>query len=1418
MTDSRIPLALNFGPDGSIRGFRQAPDLYVTSINAASALFTGPLSAATFYASSFTISSLTVTSLNADVLNVALFEPDNIITAYMSATNFDADTFSVQELSLTSLSATNSYLPNVQVTAIVGDSINVTNVTGINGSLNVIQNLSFFGNEAAIAALTATTSRLISTNIVTGNIGTLNTTSLNAVSFNPANITTTNLTAVSLTTTSLNAVSFNPASISTTNLSAVNFSSNSITAVNLNSTNFNPANISTTNLTATNFTNTNTTSVNSLVTTLNATNGIISYIQNIQTETTLVNTLDLTATNSRLRYPLILSGTANNLSGSNLNFTSVTAVGLVGTDANFTNVTATNLNAVSFNPASISTTNLTGTNATFGSVTATNLNTANFNPATINSTNVTATNGSFTNATALTIQGGTSRYTNIYGTDAVITNTSSTTNQADQAWIKDLSSTRDFAINSSGLTLDTWQIRFPSVTSHDGNQSPYSAVLLVSANTYQGNAYYANGPNPQFAGKDALGIRNLDTAFLYVGDAVFVGGPVFGIAGRHPSNPGYAGGFNPNDFSGTPPPISSTYYVVTSIAGGAGTNMSKGILFHSGDDETDYIVGYVDHITTSIPVAPVLDSPTVDTVFGVYNKETILRSFVNYAGPTAPIQGNLTVLGILSSINLTGTNILATNVTATNLTVTNNIVVGGTVDGVDISTANTTLNNHLTSASVHFTAESLTSTYSVTSHNHALSGLTDTQITATPVNNSVLTWSATKWIPSSITFPTVITDHGGLGGLGDDDHPQYVLTSINSTLSSDVSNHIASASVHFTVGSIDHGSIAGLEDNDHPQYVLSSTNSNLSSQVSNHVASASVHFTAESLTSTYSVTSHNHALSGLTDTQITATPINNAVLTWSATKWVPSSVIFPTVITDHGLLNGLTDNDHPQYVLTSVNNTLSSNVESHIADTTIHFTVGSIDHGSIVGLADNDHPQYVLTSVNNTLSSLVTDHLASSVVHFTAESLTSLYSVTSHNHALSGLTDIQITATPTNGDSLVWSSTKWIASSVAGGAGVTDHGALTGLLDDDHTQYILVDGTRAFTANVSGITPTLSAHLSNKGYVDAKQWSTNSLSGGTLTVSRGGLGNSSFSTNDLIFFDGSKFDAIPIGSDNDVLKVVGGVWTTAPDDTAGGSTISATNVTSVNMSALNLTAVNFRVNGSTLGTAAFLNEGLGAGDLITVLNAVLNFSPAGHTHNAVDIIAGTLARDVNNTNTSAVNLAVTSITTGGGFTNVVSGVAPTDSTHLVTRGYLDSWISSIKLADDVSAGNTTVIPVTGMGFYVEANSDYFYNFFCHIKTSVTATGVRIGVSGPGGTTYVSHKTEVPTSNTALVNRFDGAFGTNNALGTALPTNTLTYLAKGEGLIRTGGSPGATVVCPTLAAENTATVGLLAGSVMLVRKI
>jgi len=53
-----------------------------------------------------------------------------------------------------------------------------------------------------------------------------------------------------------------------------------------------------------------------------------------------------------------------------------------------------------------------------------------------------------------------------------------------------------------------------------------------------------------------------------------------------------------------------------------------------------------------------------------------------------------------------------------------------------------------------------------------------------------------------------------------------------------------------------------------------------------------------------------------------------------------------------------------------------------------------------------------------------------------------------------------------------------------GSGGVSDHGLLSGLGDDDHTQYSKADGTRAFTGVVSGVTPTATAHLATKGYAD----------------------------------------------------------------------------------------------------------------------------------------------------------------------------------------------------------------------------------------------------------------------------------------------------------------------------------------------
>jgi len=99
------------------------------------------------------------------------------------------------------------------------------------------------------------------------------------------------------------------------------------------------------------------------------------------------------------------------------------------------------------------------------------------------------------------------------------------------------------------------------------------------------------------------------------------------------------------------------------------------------------------------------------------------------------------------------------------------------------------------------------------------------------------------------------------------------------------------------------------------------------------------------------------------------------------------------------------------------------------------------DHGGLTGLGDDDHTQYILASGSRAFSGVVSGVTPTIAAHL----------------ATKGYVDTTV---------------------------VTDHGGLTGLGDDDHTQYTKADGTRAFTGTVSGVTPTANAHLATKQYVD----------------------------------------------------------------------------------------------------------------------------------------------------------------------------------------------------------------------------------------------------------------------------------------------------------------------------------------------
>lgn len=70
---------------------------------------------------------------------------------------------------------------------------------------------------------------------------------------------------------------------------------------------------------------------------------------------------------------------------------------------------------------------------------------------------------------------------------------------------------------------------------------------------------------------------------------------------------------------------------------------------------------------------------------------------------------------------------------------------------------------------------------------------------------------------------------------------------------------------------------------------------------------------------------------------------------------------------DHGDLDGLTDNDHTQYV-NAVTDTATINLTLTGQSVSGAVIAGGVDHGSLAGLGDDDHTQYLLANGSRALA------------------------------------------------------------------------------------------------------------------------------------------------------------------------------------------------------------------------------------------------------------------------------------------------------------------------------------------------------------------------------------------------------------------------------------------------------------------
>jgi hypothetical protein len=189
------------------------------------------------------------------------------------------------------------------------------------------------------------------------------------------------------------------------------------------------------------------------------------------------------------------------------------------------------------------------------------------------------------------------------------------------------------------------------------------------------------------------------------------------------------------------------------------------------------------------------------------------------------------------------------------------------------------------------------------------------------------------------------------------------------TLSGNFTGHTGNADIHFTTGEI---SIAEDQiDGFVGTYATNVYVNDLSGNFTGHTGNADIHLTQGDI---------NHTL--ITNIGINTHAQIDSHVTAMTGHTGDTGIHFTTsqISITESQIDGFGDYATNAYV-----NDLSGNFTGHTGDASIHFTTGEIDHGNILGLSDNDHPQYTLTSE-------FIPHTGDTGIHFTTSQISILES------------------------------------------------------------------------------------------------------------------------------------------------------------------------------------------------------------------------------------------------------------------------------------------------------------------------------------------------------------------------------------------------------------------------------------------
>lgn len=184
----------------------------------------------------------------------------------------------------------------------------------------------------------------------------------------------------------------------------------------------------------------------------------------------------------------------------------------------------------------------------------------------------------------------------------------------------------------------------------------------------------------------------------------------------------------------------------------------------------------------------------------------------------------------------------------------------------------------------------------------------------------------------------------------------------------------------------------------------------------------------------------------------------------------------------HSVITGQTADDHHNEAHTLASHSSKAHSElsgvginDHHARSHTLASHSTKPHSALTGVGANDHhaESHTLASHSSKSHTVLTDKGTNT--HVQIDTHIASNHVTAFNTRTGAVT-------PANND-YTWAQINKSTSSIDDITTKT-HSLLSGRSADDHTLYSLADGTRAFIGTVGGITPTATAHLATKGYVD----------------------------------------------------------------------------------------------------------------------------------------------------------------------------------------------------------------------------------------------------------------------------------------------------------------------------------------------